>query len=218
MWCRERYTSHLTILFHVKQRERFELKGVSDVDQEQVQRAWGKQHNSLDEYLVGRDGDHLLVPFECDLCVFRKLTDSEPVLTCEEDKLLLACIRQISLDEFWSRPSSTVTGNRDKVRQGLALSKLVGLKGPFVHYRSITPSDTFGYEVASRRAGKYSEDHTQWDSIRNIEWHMQTMTELLLKLTSIIWYSETIRERLNVLLKMVARLTCTVAFQWDVSV
>jgi hypothetical protein len=39
-------------------------------------------------------------------------------------------------------------GIENKVRQGLVLSKLVGLKGPYVHYGSMPPSDTFGYEVA----------------------------------------------------------------------
>jgi hypothetical protein len=136
------------ILFHVKQREGFDLQEASDTDQERVQRAWGKRHRSPDEYLVGRDGDHLLIPFECDLCVFSKLTDSEPVAMCEQDNLLLACIHRISLDAFWSRASSTVAGNRDKIRQGLALSKLVGLKGLYIHYGTMPATDTFGYEVA----------------------------------------------------------------------
>jgi hypothetical protein len=129
-------------------------------------------HRALDEYLVGRNGDHLLVPFECDLCIFRKLRGYEPSLELEEDKLLLACIRRISLDAFWSRASSTVLAHRDKIRQGLTLSKLVGLEGPYVHYGTMPPVDEFGYEIAiqtvlaSRRPGKYSENHTQWDSIR----------------------------------------------------
>jgi hypothetical protein len=52
------------------------------------------------------------------------------------------------------------------------LSHLVGLHGPYVHFGSMPDTDTFGYEVAiqtvlaSRRPGKYSKDHTQWDSIR----------------------------------------------------
>jgi hypothetical protein len=73
MWCGECSTSHPTILFHVKQKEGFETEGLSEAEQERVQRAWGKKHRSPDEYLVGRDGHHLLVPFECDLCIFRKL-------------------------------------------------------------------------------------------------------------------------------------------------
>jgi hypothetical protein len=156
----------------VKQRESFKTDKVAQVDCERVQRAWGNKHRSPDKYLVGRDGDHLLVPFECDLCIFRKLRRCNPWPTSEQDRLLLACIRQISLDAFWSRATSTILVNRDKIRQGLALLQLVGLDGPYVNYGSMPPTDTFGYEVAiqtvlaSRRAGKYSESYTQWYSIR----------------------------------------------------
>jgi hypothetical protein len=172
MWCGECYTSHPTILFHVKQMEDHENGSSSEVECERMQRAWGSKHRSPDEYLVGRDGDHLLVPFECDLCIFRKLRLCDPLPSCEQDRLLLACIRQITLDSFWSRASSTVLGNRDKIRQGSVLSNLVGLEGPYVHFGSMPPTNTFGYEVAIqivlalRRPGKYSRDYTQWDSIR----------------------------------------------------
>jgi hypothetical protein len=90
----------------------------------------------------------LLVPFECDLCIFRKLRRYDPWPTSEQDRLLLACIWRISLDAFWSRATSIVLGNRDKIRQGLALSQLVGLEGPYVNYGAMPSTDIFGYEVA----------------------------------------------------------------------
>jgi hypothetical protein len=111
MWCGECYTSHPTILFHVRQKGSFEGHQSSEQDQERVTKAWGRKHRAPDEYLVGRDGDHLLIPFECDLCIFRKLRHHDPLITSEQDKLLLACIRRISLDAFWSRASSTVLAN-----------------------------------------------------------------------------------------------------------
>jgi hypothetical protein len=92
--------------------------------------------------------------------------------TSELDKLLLAAIRRVSLDEFWSRATSTVSANRDKIKQGLYLSSLVGLLGPSVHWGSMPTDDTFGYEVAvqivlaSWRSGKYSSTQIQWDSAR----------------------------------------------------
>jgi hypothetical protein len=52
----------------------------------------GNKHRPVDEYLVGCDGDHLLVSFECDLCIFRKLRNLNTLSTSEQDKLLLACI------------------------------------------------------------------------------------------------------------------------------
>jgi hypothetical protein len=108
----------------------------------------GKQTKTPNEYPVGRDGDHLLVPFECDLCIFRKLKHQETWANSNQDNLLMACIRRISLDAFWSRATSTVLANRDKMKQALALSKLVGLQGPYIHIETMPPNDTFGYEVA----------------------------------------------------------------------
>jgi hypothetical protein len=156
----------------VKQREDYGTERSADIECEHAQSAWGNKHRAPDEYLVARDGDHLLVPFECDLCIFRKLHMNDLSPTSEQDRLLLACYRHVTLDAFWSTASSTVAGNRDKIRQGLVLSKLVGLDGPYVHYGSMPSTDTFGYEVAIqtvlalRRPGKYARDHTQWDSIR----------------------------------------------------
>jgi hypothetical protein len=117
MWCGECYTSDPEVKFHVKQKEEFDGKTKSEEDHERVQRAWGNKHHAPDEYLRGRDGDHLLVPFECDLCIFRKLRGQEPWDLSEKDKLLLGCIRRISLDAFWSRAMSkfrTVYSNHQK--------------------------------------------------------------------------------------------------------
>jgi len=47
---------------------------------------------------VGRNGDHALIPFECDLCIFRKLKKMNPVEGRPGDDLLLGCIRRINLD------------------------------------------------------------------------------------------------------------------------
>jgi hypothetical protein len=113
MWCGGCYTSNPEVVFHVKQREGFDDKNDSDEDQERVKRAWGSKQRPADEYLVGRDGDHLLVPFECDLCILRKLRGKEPSLLSEINGLLMACILRVSLDAFWSRATSTVVANKD---------------------------------------------------------------------------------------------------------
>jgi hypothetical protein len=120
---------------------------------------------------MGRDGDHLMIPFECDLCVFRKLKGRNPIPTSHEDKLLSACIRRANLDAFWSRAKSTALSNRDKVAFGLKMSAKVGLLGPYEADGSLPDSDHCGYEVAiemllhSRQAGSYSDAYTQFDTI-----------------------------------------------------
>jgi hypothetical protein len=175
MWCGECYASDQVLTFHVKQQESFDNKKASEQDKERVVKAWGNKHRAPDEFLVGRNGDHLLIPFESDLCIFRKLRGYNPLLTPKKDKMLLGAIHRVLLDAFWSRASSTVLANRDKIKQALQPSELVGLKEPYIHYGGMPETDTFRYEVAiqivlaSRRRGKYSDDHTQWDSCRKYQ-------------------------------------------------
>jgi hypothetical protein len=81
----------------------------------------------------------------------------------------------MNLDTFWSRASDTVNGNRDKLSDMLNLSKLVGLEGPCVHDGPYPDFDHCGYEVAinmllmSRRPGRNSRTHLQFDSIRKLQ-------------------------------------------------
>jgi hypothetical protein len=144
-------------------------------DVARVEKAWGRKSPKKDDYTRARNGDHLMVPFECDGCIFRKLRKTDPVPRNPQDELLLACLRRINLDAFWSRAGDTVKGNRDKLADMLSLSKLAGLKGPCVHDGPYPDFDHCGYEVAinmlimSRRAGRNSRTHLQFDTIRKLQ-------------------------------------------------
>ena len=134
---------------------------------------WSTKHRPTSDYKHGRDGDNLMVPFECDLCLFRKLRNGEtPIPEAPQDLILLNAIRRINLDAFWSRASSTVRANKDRISSGLTLSRSMGLEGPYVFYPQPTSFDVTGYEVAlqmvmhSCKPGKYSANYTQWDTIR----------------------------------------------------
>jgi hypothetical protein len=122
----------------------------------------------------GRDGDHLLVPTECDLCIFRKLKGQTPVPSNPQDALLLACIRRANLDAFWSCGKSTAFANRDKVAFGIRMSATLGLLGPYESDGLLPEGDHCGYEVAfemllhSRRPGSYSGSYAQFETIRKL--------------------------------------------------
>jgi hypothetical protein len=90
MWCF--YSSNDIVLFHVKPREDFSSEAANSLDAERLEKAWGTRHRYMNNYLYAQDGDHLMVPFECDLFVFRKLRGSSPLLVSDKDDLLLACI------------------------------------------------------------------------------------------------------------------------------
>jgi hypothetical protein len=163
------------VRFPVKKKALDEYEDLEDPNErERLQVAWGKMHEPDDEFHFARNGDHCMVPFECDLCVFRKLKKRSPDITDPGDELLIACIRRINLDAFWSRSKSTVSGNREKIRTCLDLSKAVGLDGPYEVDGPLPEFDHCGYEVAidtilySRRPGRHTKEYTQFDTIRKL--------------------------------------------------
>ena len=175
MWCGGCYVSNPETSFHVRSLSDEEVaKGSDEKDLERLTKCWGSKRRSPLDFHVARNGDHAMVPFECDLCVFRKLRKTSPDVTPSDDRLLLACILRMNLDAFWSRASPTVTGNRDHLSFGIKISKTVGLHGPYLHDGPMPSYDHCGYEVAiqmllhSRYPGRYSLDHVQLDTIRKL--------------------------------------------------
>ena len=133
---------------------------------------WGKKHRDKTHFLLGRDGDHTMVCFECDTCIFRKLKGRDPIKENNEDILLEECIRRINLDSFWSSEPNSIKANISKLRVGERMSKLVGLHGPAIHIGPLPSHDHCGYEVAiqmilhSRLPGRNSKEYTQYETIR----------------------------------------------------
>lgn len=141
-------------------------------DEDRILSGWAPRKSDLGRFTSARNGDNLMVPFECDFCVFGKLFDHTPDPANEKDIFALACIRRVILDAFWSRARSTVDSNTAKVREGLALSRDMGMRGPAEPPGPLPKTDHCGYEVAiqivvsSLGAGRYSETHKQWDTVR----------------------------------------------------
>ena len=141
-------------------------------------KAWKKLHRKPDAFLHARNGDHVMIPFECDGCIYRKLRGKNPPKREEDesttDSMLLAWIRCANLDAFWSLASSTVEGNARKMKLVLKFSTQVELSGPYHHTEALPSHDYCGYEVAiqmllnSIRPGKNNPKYTQFDTIRKI--------------------------------------------------
>jgi len=143
-------------------------------DGNRLSNAWKEVHRPKNSFNHARAGDHLLSPFECDHCIFIKLKGVLPDKDDPRDILLLACIRRINLDCFWSREPQTVKQNTRRVEQQIKFSNLVGLSSPFKFTTCLPDFDHCGYEVAvaillySRKPGKYSQTHIQFDTIRHL--------------------------------------------------
>ena len=176
MWCGECYTSNPEINFHIRTLEDDPGQNEKDPkDVARIEKSWARKNPKRDDYIKARNGDHLMTPFQCDLCIFRKLRKKDPLPKDPLDDLLLACVRRMNLDTFWSRAPDTVRGNKDKLADMLSLSQLIGLRGPCVHDGPYPDYDHCGYKVAidmllmSRRKGRNSKTHLQFDSIRKLQ-------------------------------------------------
>ena len=88
-----------------------ETEDESEEDRERLESRWGKKGVNPTDYRIVRDGDHLMNPYECDLCIFHKLTGRDPSETSEMDSVMMEYIRQMNLDVLWSRATQTIQGN-----------------------------------------------------------------------------------------------------------
>lgn len=78
----------------------------------------GGRRQSKGMFNMGRDGDHVLIPFECNLCIFKKREKINLVLKRVEDEQILACIMRVNLDAMWNRTTNMVNGNGEQICLG----------------------------------------------------------------------------------------------------
>jgi len=104
-----------------------------------------KSDKDRDRHLFARDGDHLITPFQCDLCVFRNLQGRNPTF---QDDFMLACIRQVNLYALWGRETATVGSTLRAVKQTISALKQVRLPPPFPALGPYPVANQFGYSIA----------------------------------------------------------------------
>ena len=86
-WCGDCYTSPKSPTFPTTNQQ---LKEKVRSKNDRLVSSWEPLPHDDNEYLVARNGDHLMAPFECDFCIFRKLKQREPINTDDQNNLLLA--------------------------------------------------------------------------------------------------------------------------------
>ncbi len=133
-----------------------------------------KKDEDVDRFLEGRDGDHLITPFQCELCHFRNIQDRDPVVGNKKDESFLEHMRRVTLDAFWGREASTVRSNLGLLRRAAktedtfgCVNKIIPAVGPY------PLEDTFGMGAAiavldkSMDPGRY-EVYVQWATFRKM--------------------------------------------------
>ncbi len=131
-----------------------------------------EKEKDKERFLVGRDGDHLMNPFQCELCHFRNIQGRNPNPHSKADQDFLEHFRRVSLDVFWSREESTVRHNLGTIKR-VALSeqkfdcvnKMIPALGP--HPLEDTPGMAACVAVLDKSMdkGRY-DDQVQWETFR----------------------------------------------------
>jgi len=134
---------------------------------------WEKKEDE-DRFMVGRNGDFLLFPFQCDYCWFRNLEGREHNATSYLDNLILGYIRRVNLDGMWARSPSTVASVKSGLTKLINSWKEVGVT---IDLPSLGPwplDDKVGFRLAigqlrlSQKPGKNAKTHQQYDTIRRL--------------------------------------------------
>jgi hypothetical protein len=123
---------------------------------------------------VARPGDHLMVPFQCDLCSFRNICHRNPDAACPQDAFLLCCICRANLDAVWGREPNTVNATLRGVRQLVSLWRVAHIpvelpaRGPFLVGDSLGLRVAVGMLIKSLEPGRYSKTYQQFETIRKL--------------------------------------------------
>lgn len=113
MWCHGCY--------HLEDDGRFPIK--KPKDEEGYVLASSKDDR---RFLFGREGDHLVTTFQCDLCHFRNINGRSP-LPDGSDDTVMKFIRRANLDALWSREVGTVRNTHREYLKIRTKAKLLDL-------------------------------------------------------------------------------------------
>jgi hypothetical protein len=75
-------------------------------------------HVELGRFNVGRPRDHLMTPFQCELCHFWNIHHQNPIDSLATDQEAMEFFCRASLDAFWRWTTSTVLGNLTEGKRG----------------------------------------------------------------------------------------------------
>ena len=128
----------------------------------------------LEKFQYARNGDHLMAPFQCDLCHSRNIQGRDPSVGVILDKRLLTAIRQANIDAFWGRSKQTVASNWGDVKQIARFGMAdLGIKSIFPDMGPHPLRDEWGMVIActilqkTLQPGMYGPN-VQFDMVRKL--------------------------------------------------
>ena len=126
-----------------------------------------------DRFRVAQNGNHLITPFQCDVCHFLNIHKRLPT-TSEEDERLQIAIRRAILDSLWSTERSTVNANFYQMRKVAQHTSAYGVLDNFLPPRGPFPmEDSWGMTTAALFLARLTDSgrnakFLQFDSVRKV--------------------------------------------------
>jgi len=134
---------------------------------------WAKKEDE-DRFMVGRNGDFLVFPFQCDYCWFRNMEGRDYKEDSYLDNLILSYIRRVNLDGMWARSPSTVASAKSGLCKLIKSWKEIGVTVDLPQLGPWPLDDRVGFRLAmgqlrlSQNPGKNHKSHLQYDTIRKL--------------------------------------------------
>ena len=124
-------------------------------------------------FVQARNGDHLMVPFQCELCHFRNVYGREPEALNLKDKEFFVFVRRANLDAFWSRELPTVRNNLKELNRMRMTEERFGFSCTTPPLGPFPVNDDLGMKAAisildrSLDKGTYGPN-VQWATFRKL--------------------------------------------------
>lgn len=157
--------------------DHFPKLSLKDVDESLVNDGKMEEEDLL-RFKEARDGDHLMVTFICDTCIFWDLRQRLPRQGDLRDEWMMICIRRINLDSFWACERSTVLSNRREALKYIKIHNELGEVNPYkprgpwdVSFYSLGYKATIGMVMRALDEGKYAE-FIQFETTRRLRSHV----------------------------------------------
>lgn len=135
-------------------------------------------------YQEARDGDHLMCPFQCDLCHFVNIHHCCPNASSPQDMLCLIVIRRAILDALWARERATVEANRREAIIFIQEGQSLGFVNPYPSRGPWPIEDSWGMKTAmvmlqrSLAPGRNAR-FVQYETIRKTRSHMSNFVHTI---------------------------------------
>jgi len=133
-----------------------------------------RRKEDTNKYLVARDGDWTITPFQCDKCWFVNIYGRLPSKLSLSDGNVLATIRRANLDIFWSREYRTVKSTVGSLKEIVRRAKEAGRPMPLDTMEPWPVSDREGMGMAimmlekSLEKGRNDGTYMQYDTCRKL--------------------------------------------------